>query len=100
VQDWPVEAACATGFCGWQGEGLNTVAEVEEYFAQLCYEVDLRLGEPAAIYWFLNWFDETPRDEMRLLLAGEIRSELIRRYEAQEANDAGVKADIRTATAG
>lgn len=29
VQDWPVEAACALGFCGWQGGGLKTVAEVE-----------------------------------------------------------------------
>ncbi len=29
VQDWPVEAACVLGFCGWQGDGLETVAEVE-----------------------------------------------------------------------
>src|SRR6516164_2401639 len=31
VQDWPVEAACALGFCGWQGENLHSVAEVEEF---------------------------------------------------------------------
>ena len=49
VQDWPVEAACALGFCGWQGEGLESVAEVEEYFARLCFEVDQHLGEPAAL---------------------------------------------------
>src|SRR5579884_4022542 len=48
VQDWPVEAACALGFCGWQGEGLETVAEVEEFFARMCFEIDQRLDEPAA----------------------------------------------------
>lgn len=73
VQDWPVEAACGTGYCGWQGEGLKTVAEVEEYFARICYEIDLRIGEPAACRWFLNWFDDTPRDIMRRLLLTEVR---------------------------
>src|SRR5918992_267026 len=33
VQDWPVEAACALGFCGWQGDELETVGQVEEFFA-------------------------------------------------------------------
>ena len=65
VQDWPVEAACALGFCGWQGDELETVGEVEEFFARVCFEADQRLGEPAACRWFLNWFDDTPRDEMR-----------------------------------
>ena len=73
VQDWPVEAACVLGYCGWQGEGLQSVAEVEDYFARLCFEVDQRLGEPAACRWFLNWFDETPRDEMRRLLLPEVQ---------------------------
>jgi hypothetical protein len=84
VQDWPVEAACVLGFCGWQGEGLETVAEVEEYFARLCYEVDLRLGEPAACRWFLNWFDETPRDEMRRLLLSELTRTLSLRRDEDE----------------
>jgi len=79
VQDWPVEAACALGFCGWQGEGLETVAEVEEFFARMCFEVDQRLGEPAACRWFLNWFDETPRDEMRAELIGEVNLALAQR---------------------
>src|SRR5208283_1634947 len=38
VQDWPVEAACALGYCGWLGSGLATVAEVEEFFARMCFE--------------------------------------------------------------
>jgi hypothetical protein len=72
VQDWPVEAACALGYCGWQGEGLETVAEVEEFFARMCFEIDQRLGEPAGCRWFLNWFDETPRAAMRQDLLGEV----------------------------
>lgn len=82
VQDWPVEAACALGFCGWQGEGLETVAEVEEFFARTCFEIDQRLGEPAACRWFLNWFDETPRDEMRAKLSVEVARALAQRHSA------------------
>jgi hypothetical protein len=79
VQDWPVEAACALGFCGWQGEDLGTVGEVEEYFARMCFEADSALGEPAACRWFLNWFDDTPRDVMFKELSAEIDFELKRR---------------------
>ena len=88
VQDWPVEAACALGFCGWQGDGLETVAEVEEFFARMCFEIDQRLGEPAGCRWFLNWYDETPRDEMRCLLLSEVnRSLALRRDEIDEADE-------------
>ncbi|HEX3151000.1 MAG TPA: hypothetical protein VHR66_23170 [Gemmataceae bacterium] len=73
VQDWPVEAACALGICGWHGEHLQTVGEVEEFFARCCFEADRRLGETAACRWFLNWFDDTPRDEMRRELLGEVQ---------------------------
>jgi hypothetical protein len=72
VQDWPVEAACALGYCGWQGEKLETVGDVEEYFARCCFEADQKLGEAAACRWFLNWFDDTPRDEMRKELLAEV----------------------------
>jgi hypothetical protein len=84
VQDWPVEAACALGYCGWQGEGLESVAEVEEFFARMCFEVDNRLGEPAGCRWFLNWFDETPRDEMRRLLLAEVNRAITERVLDEE----------------
>ena len=87
VQDWPVEGACALGYCGWVGDGLETVAEVEEYFARLCFEVDQRLGEPAACRWFLNWFDETPREEMRRLLLAEVNRSLAQRQSARDDLD-------------
>ncbi len=86
VQDWAVEAACALGYCGWQGEGLQTVAEVESYFARMCFEADQKLGESAMVRWFLNWFDDTPRVEMRRLLLTEVNRELDRRLaESQPA---------------
>lgn len=83
VQDWPVEAACATAYPGWQGDGLQLVGEVEESFARVCFEADQALGEPGGIRWFLNWFDSTPRDEMRMALLPEVRRELARRAEAE-----------------
>jgi hypothetical protein len=89
VQDWPAEAACALGYCGWQGDQLESVADVEEYFARMCFETDQRLGEPAAIRWFLNWFDETPRDAMRRQLLAEVNRVLAFRGAAirEEAGD-------------
>ncbi len=79
VQDWDVEAACLVGFCGWQGDGLKTVGEVETFFARWCHNVDEILGENAACRYALNHFDETPRDVMRPLYLAEVRRELERR---------------------
>src|SRR5689334_13900177 len=84
VQDWPCEAACALGYCGWVGDGLETVGEVEEFFARMCFEIDQRLGEPAACRWFLNWYDETPRDDMRRLLLAEVNRALAHRQPGAE----------------
>ena len=88
VQDWGVEAACALGYCGWQGEGLQTVEEVESYFARMCFEADQRLGESAMVRWFLNWFDDTPRPEMRGQLLIEVNRELDRRLAGNVASGA------------
>lgn len=96
VQDWPVEAACALGYCGWKGEGLETVAEVEEFFARMCFEIDQRLGEPAGCRWFLNWFDDTPRDDMRRLLLAEVNRALAQR---RADEDDAAAADDETAAA-
>ena len=92
VSDWPVEAACVLGFCGWQGDGRETVGEVEEFFALACFEADKRLGEPAACRWFLNWFDDTPRDEARGLLLAEVNRELARRAAGAPQTDDDIAA--------
>jgi hypothetical protein len=78
-QDFLIEAACGIAYAGWKGEQLNTVGEVEEFFSRACYQADQLLGEPAGVRWFLNWFDETPRAQMRTLLIAEIDHELARR---------------------
>ena len=89
IGDSPVEAACLIGYCGWQGEHLKTVAEVEEFFARICSEADQRLGEPAdfhsACHWFLTWYDKTPRDEIRRQLLPEVNRTLAQRREPIEA---------------
>ena len=92
VQDWPVEAACGLGYCGWQGDGLETVGQVEEFFARICFEADQALGEPAACRWFLNWFDETPREAMRQQLLPEVNRCLAHRL-AKQAQHAAAKND-------
>jgi hypothetical protein len=82
VQDWEVEAACALSWVGWKVLGLSTVGEVEEWFARSCLEADRRLNESVGIHYFLNWFDETPREEMRKLLSEEITNNLSERLQA------------------
>jgi hypothetical protein len=69
VQDWPVEAACFIGYAVWHGDGLSTVGDVECKFAEVCFECDKLLGEPAGVRWFLNWADDAVRaDVLRELL--------------------------------
>lgn len=82
----PVEEACVLGFCGWHAEDDSppaTVSEAEECFARYCFEADQLLGEVAACRWFLNWFDDAPRDEMRRELLAEVELELASRAETK-----------------
>jgi hypothetical protein len=78
VADWPVEAADAIAFTGWQ-DGLETVGEVEEFFARMCFECDYRIGEPAACRHFIRWWDETPRPEVFKALLAEVEATLASR---------------------
>lgn len=72
--DWPCEAGCLIAYAGWKEENgyLKTVGEVEEFFAQTCCHVDNNLGEPVGVGHILEWFDDAPRDEMRINLGLEI----------------------------
>jgi hypothetical protein len=74
--DWSVEAACALTYCGWQGDGLDTVGKAIDFFECACRQADKALGEPAACRLFLHWFDETPRAEMRRRLLAEVQRAL------------------------
>ncbi len=77
-----VESACALGYCGWQGEGFARVGQVEDYFARLCDGADELMAERAVCRFFLNWYDDTPRDAMRTLLLAEVEETLRRRPRA------------------
>ncbi len=83
--DWPMEAGDLFAFAAWQGDGLETVEECEEYFARCCYEIDQKIGEPAACRHLLNFWDESPRDEVRRLLLPEVRRILAQRVEMADA---------------
>jgi hypothetical protein len=72
VRDWPPEAACLLAYPAWK-DGLKTVGEVAEAFAQLCFALDEHAGEPAACRHVLNAWDELPRWEARALFLGEVR---------------------------
>src|SRR5207237_210731 len=82
MQEYAVEGACPIGFAAWQADGKVTVGQVEESFAAVCYETDRHLGEPTACRWFLNWFDDTPRQTMRGALLAEVILALAARGQA------------------
>lgn len=83
VQDWPCEAADIIASCCWWENGWVTVGDIEEGFAQACFEADKRLGEPAMCRHFLNWWDDTPRPVAFGLMLTEVRRELERRRKGQ-----------------
>ncbi len=81
VLKWPVEAADFAGYAFWQGDkqGEATVGECEGEFARVMYECDQVMGEPAACRHVINWFDDTPRDDMRRELLSEVELALSQR---------------------
>lgn len=83
VLDWPCEGNCIITYGAWMADECNTVGECEEYFAKVCFEADSRLGEPAAVRYFINWYDDAPRDEMRREMMREVTNELQVRWEEQ-----------------
>lgn len=66
--DEPCSHACLLALPVWLKHPAPTVAEAEDYFHWLCCETDNKIGEPASTRYFLNWFDDTPREEMRAKL--------------------------------
>jgi hypothetical protein len=68
----PLEGACPVSFAIWQGDGLESVEEVEDEWVRICNEADQRPGEPVAVRHFFNWWDDGQRDEVRLALLAEV----------------------------
>ena len=76
MRERTVQGTCALGFCGWQGDDLRRVGEIEDFFHNLCDAADAVFNEPAACRYFLNWHDDTPRAEMRRELLAEVTRSL------------------------
>ncbi len=64
LMECKVEGGCAIGYAGWIGHVYQTVGEVSEFFERVCDDPDCR--------YFLDWYDESPRAEMRRELLAEI----------------------------
>jgi hypothetical protein len=77
---WPVRAACPVACCGWKGDGLLIVADLEEFFARIIFRPGERRGDPMPARYFLWWWwDDSPWDEAREELLTELRRVLARR---------------------
>lgn len=72
LRDCLVEGSCAISYCGWRGEGLRTVGQIDAFFARVCERADDVFHEPAACRYFLNWFDDAPRAVMRREMLAEV----------------------------
>jgi hypothetical protein len=92
MQQCGIEGACAVGFCAWQGDGIDTVGALEEFFARVCFRTDQRMGEPTACRRFLNWFDDAPRIVVRHRLLDEVRRVLRRRRQRRKLASVGNEA--------
>lgn len=75
----PCEGGCGVAYALQTGRCLETIGEVDAAFGECCHKADVLLGEMAACRWFLNWFDETERFDMRYQLLHEVRMELVNR---------------------
>jgi hypothetical protein len=72
-EDRAPEGGCLLAYVAWKSQRLQTIRAVEEWFAFICQQCDQALGEPAGTRWLLNWYDETPRPQMREALLAEVR---------------------------
>jgi hypothetical protein len=82
TQHSKVGAACVLGYCGWVGDGLETVGEVLKFFIRLCGQIDQRLNHPIDRRFFINFVDHTPRAKMIAALLPEVERSIAERSES------------------
>jgi hypothetical protein len=75
----PCEGACAIAYAAWKGDGVTDTGAVSGAFLAVCHRAESALGVPGAPSAFLDWYDRTPRGEMRAALLPEVELELARR---------------------
>lgn len=79
TQDWPVDGCCAVSYTYWKGEHLRSVGNIGQAFSKACFETDRLIDEESGCRFFLRWFDDTPREEMRRELLAEVDITLMER---------------------
>jgi hypothetical protein len=84
-KDREVVAGCAVTFTGLADGTVRTVEDADRYFRQVCDVADRCFSEPVASRYFLNVYDDLPRDEMRAALLAEVGTELQRRARQEAA---------------
>jgi hypothetical protein len=79
--DRQLSAACVIGFCGWQGDQLQTTADVTDYFRRVSAG---SYGKETALPYsaFLSWYDHVGRPTMLALLLPEVELVLEARKQA------------------
>ena len=70
------EAGCGIAFPIWQADTEQDIHDISEKFSLVCDKCDADLlnatGDEVACRFFINWFDDTPRQIMRKLLLDEV----------------------------
>jgi hypothetical protein len=79
VSDWEPDACCLLTYGGWQGDGKKTILDLEQFFADRCNMADDFLGEVSGCRWFLNFWDESPREQVFPLVLEEVKLALKQR---------------------
>lgn len=71
-----IVGACAIGYSIWKGERVEDVGSVHQKFAEICCIAEQLTNVDCFTACFLNWFDETERNEMRRKLLFEVNRSL------------------------
>jgi hypothetical protein len=82
----PVEGCCAWCFLllDHKRPYQVSVGALDQRFAESCFKASQLCGEAGSARYFLNFLDETPRDEMRKLLLVEVLAALVGRQSQPE----------------
>lgn len=77
--DFPCERADPVAFALWVGDGLTTVREIHDRWAEVMAKCDALLEETTVCRWFLTAIDEMTREDMRRQLLAEVNASLASR---------------------
>ena len=80
TQNKPIEAGCAVCLAAWWGSDLETSGEIEKRYREVIERADVLCQPVGRANHFLDWFDSTPRQTMRVALMREVECVLNQRY--------------------